>query len=74
MLARPFYFLGECMNIKRKLSYLFLSLMLVLTSCTNTNQKEVPEVDDKTIDQAADEILKDNGLINDAIDKPIGKP
>ncbi|WP_416335335.1 putative glycoside hydrolase [Anaerococcus sp. DFU013_CI05] len=62
------------MNIKRKLSYLFLSLMLVLTSCTNTNQKEVPEVDDKTIDQAADEILKDNGLINDAIDKPIGKP
>ncbi|WP_262122367.1 putative glycoside hydrolase [Anaerococcus sp. Marseille-Q5996] len=62
------------MNIKRKISYLFLSLILVLTSCTNTNQKEVSKVDDKTIDQAAEEILEDNGLINEAIEKPVGEP
>ena len=62
------------MNIKRKISYLFLSLILVLTSCTNTNQKEVSKVDDKTIDQAAEEILQDNGLINEAIEKPVGEP
>ena len=62
------------MNIKRKISYLFLSLILVLTSCTNTNQKEVSKVDDKTIDQAAEEILEDNGLINKAIEKPVGEP
>lgn len=74
MLARPFLFLGVYMNIKRKISYLFLSLILVLTSCTNTNQKEVSKVDDKTIDQAAEEILEDNGLINEAIEKPVGEP
>ena len=74
MLARPFLFLGVYMNIKRKISYLFLSLILVLTSCTNTNQKEVSKVDDKTIDQAAEEILEDNGLINKAIEKPVGEP
>ncbi len=62
------------MNIKRKISYLFLSLILVLTSCTNTNQKEVSKVDDKTINQAAEEILEDNGLINEAIEKPVGEP
>lgn len=62
------------MNIKRKISYLFLSLILVLTSCTNTNQKEVSKVDDKTIDHAAEEILEDNGLINEAIEKPVGEP
>lgn len=74
MLARPFLFLGVYMNIKRKISYLFLSLILVLTSCTNTNQKEVSKVDDKTIDHAAEEILEDNGLINEAIEKPVGEP
>ena len=74
MLARPFLFLGVYMNIKRKISYLFLSLILVLTSCTNTNQKEVSKVDDKTINQAAEEILEDNGLINEAIEKPVGEP
>lgn len=62
------------MNIKRKISYLFLSLILVLTSCTNTNQKEVSKVDDKTIDHAAEKILEDNGLINEAIEKPVGEP
>lgn len=62
------------MNIKRKISYLFLYLILVLTSCTNTNQKEVSKVDDKTIDHAAEKILEDNGLINEAIEKPVGEP
>lgn len=64
------------MKIKRRLSYFFLSFMLILTSCTstNTNTDESSKVDDKTLDQAASDILEDNGLINDAIEKPVGEP
>ena len=64
------------MKIKRKLTYIFFSIMLVLTSCTSTNTKndQSAKVDDKTIDQAAEEILEDNGLINDAVEKPVGEP
>lgn len=64
------------MKIKRRLSYFFLSFMLILTSCTstNTNTDESSKVDDKTLDQAASDILEDNGLINNAIEKPVGEP
>lgn len=64
------------MKIKRRLSYFFLSFMLILTSCTstNTNTDESSKVDDKTLDQAASDILEDKGLINDAIEKPVGEP
>ena len=64
------------MKIKRKLTYIFFSIMLVLTSCTSTNTKndQSAKVDDKTIDQTAEEILEDNGLINDAVEKPVGEP
>ena len=64
------------MNIKRKLIYIFLSFMLVLTSCTSTNTSsdDSSKIDDKTLDQSAEEILEDKGLINDAVEKPVGEP
>ncbi|MFO3716062.1 putative glycoside hydrolase [Anaerococcus cruorum] len=63
------------MNIKRKIIYIFLSFMLLLTSCTSTNNTdEASKVEDKDIDQVAEDILDENGLINEAVEKPVGEP
>ena len=62
-----------------------LSLILILSSCSLSKNKtgdkskssvkqNTEEVKDKDIDQAAEKILEKNGLINDAVEKPIGEP
>ena len=64
------------MKRKRKLLAFTFIIMLVLSSCALNNSKNTSKVplDDKAIDQAAEKILKEDGLINEAIEKPIGEP
>ena len=73
------------MNKKTKILSLMLSLILILSSCSLSKNKtgdkskssvkqNTEEVKDKDIDQAAEKILEKNGLINDAVEKPIGEP
>lgn len=64
------------MKRKRKLLAFTFIIMLVLSSCALKKSKKTSKIplDDKAIDQAAEKILKEDGLINEAIEKPIGEP
>ena len=64
------------MKRKRKLLAFTFIIMLVLSSCDLKKSKKTSKIplDDKVIDQAAEKILKEDGLINEAIEKPIGEP
>lgn len=64
------------MERKRKLLAFTFIIMLVLSSCALKKSKNTSKIplDDKAIDQAAEKILREDGLINEAIEKPIGEP
>ena len=74
---------GECMKRKTKILSIMLSLILILSSCTSSKNKKssqkeasntkVEEVKDEDIDKAAKEILEERGLVNEAIEKPVGE-
>lgn len=71
------------MKRKTKILSIMLSLILILSSCTSSKNKKssqkeasntkVEEVKDEDIDKAAKEILEKRGLVNEAIEKPVGE-
>ncbi len=53
-----------------------LSIIVILSSCTSSNtiDNKPAYKDDQKIEEKANEIVKDQGLINEAIEKPVGEP